>query len=70
MDDDGDGIDENDRERVFDRFTRLDASRGRDDGGSGLGLALVQAIAARHNGSVSIETSPGLGGASVVVTFS
>ena len=70
VDDDGDGIDENDRERVFDRFTRLDASRGRDDGGSGLGLALVQAIAARHNGSVSIETSPGLGGASVVVTFS
>ncbi|MBT8225877.1 MAG: HAMP domain-containing protein [Dactylosporangium sp.] len=50
--DDGPGIAEADRERVFDRFTRLDDARTRDSGGSGLGLAIVRDIVRRHGGSV------------------
>jgi signal transduction histidine kinase len=56
--DDGDGIAEADEERVFQRFTRLDAARSRDAGGSGLGLALVRDIATEHGGTVTIEPSP------------
>jgi signal transduction histidine kinase len=55
-----------DRERVFERFTRLDDSRARPQGGSGLGLAVVRAIVSRHRGQIRIEDSP-LGGARVVV---
>lgn len=62
VDDDGPGIPESERERVFDRFVRLDASRTRDDGGAGLGLAIVAGIAAAHAGSVTVLRSP-LGGA-------
>jgi signal transduction histidine kinase len=47
VDDDGPGIPPNDRERVFERFTRLDDSRARPDGGSGLGLAVVRSILTR-----------------------
>ncbi|GGK89326.1 hypothetical protein Sme01_49600 [Sphaerisporangium melleum] len=50
--DDGDGIAEADRERIFERFTRLDASRCRDSGGSGLGLAIVRDIVRAHGGSI------------------
>ncbi|MGW7532931.1 HAMP domain-containing sensor histidine kinase [Amycolatopsis sp. NPDC054798] len=46
--DDGPGVAEEDRERVFERFVRLDASRRR--GGTGLGLSIVAGIAARHGG--------------------
>ena len=66
--DDGAGIAEDDRERVFERFTRLDDARTRDVGGSGLGLAIVRRIVEDHGGSVSIGTSV-LGGAEVVVTL-
>jgi signal transduction histidine kinase len=68
VDDDGPGIAPDDRERVFERFTRLDASRARHSGGSGLGLAIVHEIAAAHGGTVRVETSP-LGGARFVVTL-
>jgi signal transduction histidine kinase len=62
VDDDGPGIAPTDRERVFDRWVRLDASRAREDGGSGLGLALARAIARAHGGDLTIHDSP-LGGA-------
>ncbi|MDT0545064.1 MULTISPECIES: HAMP domain-containing sensor histidine kinase [Streptomyces] len=53
--DDGPGIPPADRERVFDRFTRLDDARSRDAGGSGLGLAIVREIVTRHGGRASVE---------------
>jgi signal transduction histidine kinase len=66
VDDDGPGIPHEDRDRVFDRFTRLDEGRGRTGGGAGLGLAMVRAIAEGHGGSVHIDDAP-LGGARFVV---
>ena len=66
VDDDGPGIPAADRERVFERFTRLDDARARDEGGTGLGLAVVRSIAERHRGTAHIEAGP-LGGARVVV---
>jgi two-component system OmpR family sensor kinase len=57
--DDGPGIPDELRARVFERFTRADASRTRDSGGAGLGLALVQAIAAAHGGQAHVESRPG-----------
>jgi signal transduction histidine kinase len=57
--DDGPGIPAADRERVFDRFTRLDDARARDAGGSGLGLAIVRELVRRHGGTVALRgTSP------------
>jgi signal transduction histidine kinase len=66
VDDDGPGIPEADRERVFERFTRLDDARTRDDGGAGLGLSVVRSIVTRHGGRVRAEAAP-LGGARLVV---
>ncbi|MEO7555041.1 MAG: ATP-binding protein [Acidimicrobiales bacterium] len=68
VEDDGAGIVPIDRERVFERFTRLDEGRSRDQGGAGLGLAVVRAVAHRHRGSVKIESSPS-GGTAVVVAL-
>jgi signal transduction histidine kinase len=56
--DDGAGIAPADRERIFDRFTRLDDARRRDSGGSGLGLAISRDIVQAHQGSVRAEDSP------------
>ncbi len=66
IDDDGPGIPEADRERAFERFTRLDGHRARGAGGAGLGLSLVRRIAERHGGTAHVDTAP-LGGARVVV---
>jgi signal transduction histidine kinase len=52
--DDGPGVPQADRERVFDRFYRADASRSTATGGTGLGLAIARAIAERHDGSLEI----------------
>ena len=57
VDDDGDGIPAEDRERVFERFVRLDEARGRDAGGSGLGLAIVHKVVSGLGGSVRVQES-------------
>lgn len=62
VDDDGPGIDEADRERVFERFVRLDEARVRDDGGAGLGLAVVATVINAAGGTVGVDDSD-LGGA-------
>ena len=59
--DTGVGIAEEDRERIFDRFTQVDGSTERLRGGSGLGLALVRELAEMHGGSVSVASSVGEG---------
>lgn len=56
--DDGPGIALADRERVFDRFTRLDDGRARDDGGAGLGLAIVRELVRRAGGSITLTDAP------------
>jgi len=58
VDDDGPGIPLDDRERVFDRFTRLDDGRARDAGGLGLGLSMVKEITEQHGGTVTVEDAP------------
>ena len=59
--DDGPGMSEVARSRVFERFFRADPSRSRDSGGSGLGLAIVAAIARAYGGEVSVDTATGEG---------
>ncbi|WAX77874.1 sensor histidine kinase [Streptomyces sp. KMM 9044] len=56
--DDGDGVAEADRERIFERFVRLDAARSRDDGGAGLGLAIARDVAVRHGGTLTAGAVP------------
>lgn len=65
VDDDGPGVPEPDRARVFDRFTRLEAGRGGVSGGAGLGLALVMALVTGRGGTVRMTESVD-GGARVV----
>ncbi len=59
--DDGPGIPEPDRARIFDRFVRLDSDRGRSAGGTGLGLAIVAEIVAAHHGTVMAGAGPHAG---------
>jgi len=66
VEDDGPGIPEEQWQRVFERFVRLDEARARDAGGSGLGLAIVKEIVAVHGGTVEASSSE-LGGARFVV---
>ena len=58
VEDEGPGIEEKDRSRVFEPFVRLDASRSAETGGSGLGLTLVKAIAEGHGGEIALENRP------------
>jgi two-component system OmpR family sensor kinase len=57
----GPGLSEEDLDQVFRRFYRADESRSRENGGVGLGLSIVAAIAAAHDGSVSVDAKPGEG---------
>ena len=61
VEDDGPGIPERDRQRVFEPFVRLEGSRNEATGGTGLGLTLVRAIAEGHGGQVDLENRPGGG---------
>ena len=56
--DDGPGVPDGQRDRVFDRFHRGDVSRSRDTGGTGLGLAIARAVAERHGGTLDLADSP------------
>lgn len=62
VEDDGPGVDPVDRERIFDRFVRLDEARVRDDGGAGLGLAVVATVVTTAGGRITVSDSD-LGGA-------
>ncbi|MFF1648141.1 ATP-binding protein [Streptomyces sp. NPDC058240] len=53
--DDGAGVPPEERERIFERFVRLDDARTRDDGGAGLGLAIARDVAARHGGRLTVD---------------
>ena len=66
--DDGPGIPEEERERVFGRFVRLDASRDQASGSAGLGLAIAREIAAAHGATIVLTEAPG-GGTRAVVTM-
>jgi len=68
VEDDGPGIAEAERERVFERFTRLDTSRSRASGGSGLGLAIVAEVVDRHGGRIGVDAGS-LGGARFTLTL-
>jgi signal transduction histidine kinase len=68
IEDDGPGVPAAQRDRVFERFVRLDASRGRSSGGSGLGLAIVREIVHAHGGSVQMSDTDG-GGCRVQVSL-
>ncbi|MFD6278156.1 ATP-binding protein [Streptomyces sp. NPDC060209] len=59
--DDGAGVPEGERDRIFERFVRLDDARGRDDGGAGLGLAIARDVASRHGGTLTVGAAPGGG---------
>ena len=62
IEDDGAGIPEADREKIFEPFYRLDRSRDRATGGFGLGLSIVKQIVILHGGSITIAQSE-IGGA-------
>ena len=68
VEDDGEGIPAAERDRVFERFVRLDEARGRDAGGTGLGLAIVRELVAAHGGTVAVDAST-LGGARFAVSL-
>jgi signal transduction histidine kinase len=55
--DDGAGVPERERERIFERFVRLDDARTRDEGGAGLGLAIARDVAHRHGGALTVGRS-------------
>jgi signal transduction histidine kinase len=59
--DDGEGIEDQDRSRIFDRFYRADPSRNRHSGGAGLGLAIAKSIVQLHGGTIGVESQLGRG---------
>lgn len=65
--DSGEGISKEDKEHIFDRFYRVDKSRSRSIGGSGLGLSIVKSAVERHKGQIFLETEPGKGSVFTVI---
>jgi len=63
VEDDGRGIPDEDKEKVFERYYRVDSSRNRSSGGSGLGLSICSEIVRAHGGSIEVGDSQLLGGA-------
>ncbi|MEV4008055.1 HAMP domain-containing sensor histidine kinase [Actinomadura sp. NPDC049753] len=59
--DDGPGVPPADRERIFERFVRLDDARSRDEGGAGLGLAIARDLVLAHGGDLAVREAPGGG---------
>lgn len=59
--DDGPGIAPEDQDRIFERFYRVDPSRSRDTGGSGLGLTIARQLAVAQGGSLTVDSRPGQG---------
>jgi signal transduction histidine kinase len=57
--DDGQGIPVDQRQRIFDRFARLDEGRARDAGGTGLGLAITHEVVVAHGGTITVANAPG-----------
>ena len=66
--DTGIGIPPEHQERIFERFYRVDKSRSRQSGGTGLGLSIVKHIAALHNATIQLNSSPGKG-TEIIITF-
>jgi hypothetical protein len=66
--DDGPGVPEQERERIFERFVRLDDARSRDEGGAGLGLAIAREIAQHHRGTLTVHNNS-TGGATFRLTL-
>jgi two-component system phosphate regulon sensor histidine kinase PhoR len=64
--DSGEGIPTRDRERVFERFYRVDSARSRETGGTGLGLSIVKHVAESHGGSVELESELGVGSTFII----